>query len=469
MRTEIGGLMATALLAACGAKTVDLGSDAAAANGHANGMGGAAASSGKGGMSSAAGGGMTALAGSGNSGSGTDAITPLTCGDGHMDMGEACDDGNSHSGDGCSAICSVEPGWACLSGTCGWICGNHLVAGPPQCVMGECPDPSAVVAPDPPGAGAAPGPCDIYAEDGGPCVAAHSTVRALYATYKGPLYRIKKANGDVLDVPPLTPGGFANSAAQDMFCAGSTCTVSIIYDQSGQGNHLTKAPGGGAKSSPGNEANAAAVPANFGGHAVYGLHIVPGVAYRNNNACGTATADDAETEYAVVAGDVYNGGCCFDYGNMERDSQDHGEGATEAIYFGSTTIWGKGAGHGPWVMADLENGLWAGNTSPYAMNPSLTFKYVTAMLKGDAPGKNHWTIKAGNAQDGTLNTVFDGPRPTAFYNPMKKQGGIGLGAAGDNSNAAQGNFFEGVMTAAYSTNEADAAVQANVTSAYSAD
>ena len=33
------------------------------------------------------------------------------------------------------------------------------------------------------------GPCDIYAADGGPCVAAHSTVRALYATYDGPLYR----------------------------------------------------------------------------------------------------------------------------------------------------------------------------------------------------------------------------------------------------------------------------------------
>lgn len=31
-------------------------------------------------------------------------------------------------------------------------------------------------------------PCDIYASVGTPCVAAHSTVRALYAAYNGPLY-----------------------------------------------------------------------------------------------------------------------------------------------------------------------------------------------------------------------------------------------------------------------------------------
>jgi len=32
----------------------------------------------------------------------------------------------------------------------------------------------------------------------------------------------------------------------------------------------------------------------------------------------------------------------------------------EAIYWGNSTGWSKGAGSGPWVMADIENGLWAG-------------------------------------------------------------------------------------------------------------
>ncbi|HXK04279.1 MAG TPA: arabinofuranosidase catalytic domain-containing protein, partial [Verrucomicrobiae bacterium] len=34
------------------------------------------------------------------------------------------------------------------------------------------------------------GPCDIYAAAGNPCVAAHSTTRALYASYNGPLYQV---------------------------------------------------------------------------------------------------------------------------------------------------------------------------------------------------------------------------------------------------------------------------------------
>ena len=36
------------------------------------------------------------------------------------------------------------------------------------------------------------GPCDIYARAGAPCVAAHSTTRALYAAYDGPLYQVMR-------------------------------------------------------------------------------------------------------------------------------------------------------------------------------------------------------------------------------------------------------------------------------------
>ncbi|MCH7994622.1 MAG: hypothetical protein IIB57_09275 [Planctomycetes bacterium] len=31
-----------------------------------------------------------------------------SCGDGHLDAGEACDDGNVANGDGCSATCTLE-------------------------------------------------------------------------------------------------------------------------------------------------------------------------------------------------------------------------------------------------------------------------------------------------------------------------------------------------------------------------
>ena len=70
------------------------------------------------------------------------------------------------------------------------------------------------------------------------------------------------------------------------------------------------------------------------------------------------------------------------------------------------------------------------------------------------------------SQSGALTTMYDGARPTMTgYNPMKKQGAIILGIGGDNSNSAQGNFFEGCMTSGASSTATDDAVQANIVAA----
>jgi hypothetical protein len=42
------------------------------------------------------------------------------------------------------------------------------------------------------------GPCDIYAAAGTPCVAAHSTTRALYASYDGPLYQVMRLSDNAV-------------------------------------------------------------------------------------------------------------------------------------------------------------------------------------------------------------------------------------------------------------------------------
>ncbi|MCA9546925.1 MAG: hypothetical protein KC613_21110, partial [Myxococcales bacterium] len=37
-------------------------------------------------------------------------VTIPVCGNGAVEAGEACDDGNLDAGDGCAADCTVEPG-----------------------------------------------------------------------------------------------------------------------------------------------------------------------------------------------------------------------------------------------------------------------------------------------------------------------------------------------------------------------
>ncbi len=320
-----------------------------------------------------------------------------------------------------------------------------------------------------PSRAAGTGPCDIYASGGTPCVAAHSTTRALYGNYSGSLYQVRRSSDNAtLNIGPVSAGSYANAAAQDSFCSGTSCVITVIYDQSGRGNNLTQAPPGGfngpASGGYDNLANATAAPISIGGHNVYGVYVSPGTGYRNNSTNGIATGDASEGMYAVFDGTHYNGGCCFDYGNAETNSRDDGNGTMEAIYFGNITVWGRGSGNGPWVMADLENGLFSGfNVGLNSADATRSDRFLTAIIKG---GQNLWSIRAGNAQSGGLSTYYSGARPnTSGYNPMHKQGAIILGIGGDNSVGAAGTFYEGVMTSGYPSDATENSVQSNITAA----
>ncbi len=314
-----------------------------------------------------------------------------------------------------------------------------------------------------PARAAGTGPCDIYASAGTPCVAAHSTTRALFGSYNGPLYQVRRSSdGATTNISPLSAGGVANAATQDSFCAGTTCVITEIFDQSGHGNNLTDAPGGGAAGGPDNLANATAAPISVGGHKAYGVFVAPGTGYRDDSTSGIATGDSPEGEYAIFDGTHFNGGCCFDYGNAETNNDDNGAGHMEAIYFGNITVWGSGSGSGPWIMADMENGLFSGtNPKLNAGDPTTNFRFTTAMVAGQ-PG--NWEILGGNAQSGGLATDFNGARP-AGYNPMHKEGAIILGIGGDNSKGSAGTFYEGVMTSGFPSSSTESAVQANIVAA----
>jgi hypothetical protein len=311
-------------------------------------------------------------------------------------------------------------------------------------------------------------------------VAAHSTTRALYASYNGPLYQVMRLSDNaVKDIGVVQPhalpfpdaGGYADAAAQDAFCANTTCVITKVYDQSPNHNDLTQAPRG-AFSGPAmggfnNLPVADMAPVTISGHKAYGVFIEPGMGLRDNDPTGTAVGDQPEGMYWVLDGHHFNDGCCFDYGNAEIDSRDDGNGTMETSYFGNATAWYHGNPPGPWIMTDQENNLVGcvnpGSTSKLCADlPSITSPFVTAVAKGEP---HHWASLGGNAQTGDLSTMFDGPRVDSSYDPMRKQGAIVLGNGGDNSNGSQGTFYEGVMTAGYPTDATDQKVQANIVAA----
>jgi non-reducing end alpha-L-arabinofuranosidase len=325
------------------------------------------------------------------------------------------------------------------------------------------------------------GPCDIYAAAGDPCVAAHSSTRALYASYNGPLYQVlRQSDGKTLNVGVVQPsaspfpdaGGYADATAQDAFCANTYCWITTIYDQSGKGNHLVQAPRGGfsgpAMGGFNNIPLADMAPITIMRHKAYGVFIEPGMGLRWNDAKGTAVDDQAEGQYWVISGHHYNSGCCFDYGNAETDSRDDDNGTMETTYYGNATSWYHGNPPGPWIMTDQENNLVgcvnADGSKLCKDLPNITWRFVTAIAKGEP---HHWTSLGGDAQKGNLQVMFDGPRVDHTYDPMRKQGAILLGNGGDNSIGSQGTFYEGAMTAAgtFPTDATDQLIQANVVAA----
>merc|ERR1711920_1133253 len=246
---------------------------------------------------------------------------------------------------------------------------------------------------------------------------------------------------------------------------GGDCVISNVFDQSPNGNHLGRRH---------KLVNASKHKILVGNNVpVYGMWFDPGYGYHVDNTKGIATGNDPESIYAVMSGRRYNGRCCFDYGNAETNDKDDGCGTMEAIYFGNAH-WKGNTGYGdegPWVGADLEQGMYYGGgnfTKVNNQSKPLTSDFVSLNLKGRTDG---FTLKGGDATKGKLMTMYDGPRPDKklagtchkhAYQPMRKQGAIILATGGDWSNMAEGNFYEGFMATGFASDATDDAVQANI-------
>jgi hypothetical protein len=331
------------------------------------------------------------------------------------------------------------------------------------------------------------GPCDIYGTANTPCVAAYSTTRILSSKYTGPLYQVRRGGttttdgtganmktgvrggGTTMDIGVL--GGFADSAAQDTFCGTDTCTFSIIYDQSGKGNNLRVAPAGcfvdGSANLPDYESSAKQKSTTVSGRKVYALYTNAREGYRNDTATGVPSGANNAAQGIYEVADATHAGtaCCWDFGNVGKDDCN---GTTMNTLFFGTGFWGKGAGSGPWFMADLEGGVWSGGTvaAPTATsdvtptNISMAaVPFAFGVLKTSA---GQYALRMGNAQSGTLTTGYDGAAPNKNF---VFGGAVVLGVGGDNSNHSFGTFYEGAVTMGRPADATDAAVLANVQAA----
>lgn len=307
------------------------------------------------------------------------------------------------------------------------------------------------------------GPCDILAKAKTPCVAAYSSVRALYKNYDGALYLVQRTSDRKTKKITVTHrGGYAHAAAQNKFCAKTRCNIVRIYDQSKEHNDLTVSGGGSAAPKPDSPARAGALPVVVNGHHVYGVALPAGVGYRNTHTKGIATNGKPESMYEVADGKRTNARCCSDFGNVEKNVHDNGKGHMDALNLSSFAS--RHPSNGPWVQADLENGVFRNGPGPNRHVGPNRSMFVTALLKNN--GQTAFALKSADAQRGKLVTRYSGPLPKPYVHNMHQEGAIVLGTGGDNSNWGNGAFFEGVMTSGYTSSASDNAVEANIVAAH---
>jgi len=231
--------------------------------------------------------------------------------------------------------------------------------------------------------------------------------------------------------------------------------------------------GGGSGMKP---ATATKDPITISGSRAYGLYMDQGIAYwHDGSKSGMPLGAEPQGIYMVATG-VYKGGghtgsvCCFDYGNGETGRAYVAGPSMDALNFSTIPTWQMGAGSGPWVMADLEGGIYSSGTNSMKVNPnvpSMPYQFVTAAEKNN--GTTEFTLRGSDATKGsTLATFYKGKLPNG-YSPMKKQGSIVLGSGGDccatNMNLGSGTFYEGAIVSGYPSDATEDAIQANIVAA----
>ncbi|MBV9949082.1 MAG: hypothetical protein JOZ69_19695 [Myxococcales bacterium] len=330
--------------------------------------------------------------------------------------------------------------------------------------------------------GAPPG--DLANASGVSVVAAHSMTRALFAAYTGRLFQASRASDkQKMDISVTAAGGRVDATALTAFCAGTTCAVSVLYDQTGNGNDLKQAtqqnmPTIAMFPTKGGTVLPYALTQNSGGPGAIGGDPTGQFLRNRNQTKKVPTGSAAQTEYMVVYAKYFKGHCCYDYGNVETGIRNDGPGTMSALYFGQTKDWTFGVGSGPWGMVDMEDGVFsfggnAGNVNPANGNPAgmnasdPAFAFPGTNLVGvmaKTNGTSSFTLKVGDVEQGKFTTAWSGALPNG-YAPLHQEGGLSLGEGGDGSDNVDGAFFEGFVVAGEESDATDVSIQTNL-SAY---
>jgi hypothetical protein len=303
----------------------------------------------------------------------------------------------------------------------------------------------------------AQGLCDIAAAAGHPCAVGYGVSRPVFQSWGGALFQVRRASDNATRDIGVS-GGIADVASLNSFCAGTTCTIVRIYDESGNGQDLIYA-------NPAGDSHAI-IPPSLLWRTLPGGTVIPYAGTGNLNS-GTraglanngpfSSMDGAvpATVVAVMDSSTHNSTCCYDFGIGEWAYKDYGQG----------TMWAIGTSYG--MDIDRENGGEGAGGNWIADAAGIFAKtdgnnYTLAY--GDVTGAGLTYYADNTALGFSMNFSWD-----FDINSYANGSAITLGMGGDSAGfggGTTGGFFEGFVATSEQPDSTDAAMQANINAFY---
>jgi hypothetical protein len=300
-------------------------------------------------------------------------------------------------------------------------------------------------------------PCDIVAAGGQTCKAAYSLVRRMFASYSGNLYQVTRASDSTTTNVGTLSSGLVNTATETAFCAGTTCTRSKIYDQTGtSANDLIPYSASpeyyvAVPSSWTTMPSGLVLPINRFG-------MTNGYATASG-ASGLPSGNSSITVYMLAEnyseGGIING-CCGLFNQSENPVRDAGMGKMFGAAFSTgnaVDCVNLGTGTGPWAGVDLEEGVCL-----YGGTPSQN--YLAVLGKYNTSGTT-FAVKSSDITQGRWTTLYNAGLPAGYTMNLEQNVTVGMGGDGTPS---PGNWMEGAVIAGTTSDATDNALQGNFVS-----
>ncbi len=258
--------------------------------------------------------------------------------------------------------------------------------------------------------------CDIAATAGTSCVAAYSSVRALYQTYNGTaLPGERQSDGTTTNISTLAAEGTPTPPRRTLLLRRHRVHGHDRLRPVGERQPPHRSPRSGSRARATSGCARMRCPSSPRDTTSTDCCSTPAPASARWSGPTSRPARSRSRSTRCSSGTYITqvDRCCFGFGNAETIADNTGSAHMDALNISTVCTAAPCNGVGPWWQADLENGTFmsGGGTNPANISMGFNKPFVTGFLRNN--GTTNFALDGGDANGATLTSLYSGALPSA--------------------------------------------------------